>query len=249
MGVSPREFSFLQLAHRQGMFAPGGSILEFGESCTDQRDPKQAIDVAQAIGGLMAVGEERNKALAQAQILKSDSLEAARYAEARLIYQVVFKYKSYTSIDLQPATDHHIQQDLNVPFDLGLQFDICINNGTTEHVFNQANCYKAIHDHTRAGGLMIHWTPCLGWINHGLYNVQPGFFPDLARANSYEICLAALGTDSNLYNLFALNEALLAAHSDMRDSLVMVVMRKTSDVAFRPPLQAFYSHLAPYVRT
>jgi hypothetical protein len=39
---------------------------------------------------------------------------------------------------------------------------------------------------------MIHWTPCLGWIDHGPYNVQPGFFHDLARANGYEMLLATL---------------------------------------------------------
>src|SRR5262249_10731904 len=248
MGISPIEFSFLQLGYRQGIFTPGGSILEFGESCTDQRDPKQAIDVVEAIGALMQAGEERHKALAQAHLLKSDLSEAARYAEARLIYQVVFNYKSYTSIDLQPVTDHHIQQDLNEPFDLGLQFDICINNGTSEHIFNQANFYKAIHDHTRAGGVMIHWTTCLGRVNHGLYNVQPGFFPDLARRNTYKILLAALGTDSNLYNLLTHNQASLMAHPDIRDSYVMVVMQKNGDEPFRYPLQAFYSQLEPYVR-
>src|SRR6185436_17673571 len=54
--------------------------------------------------------------------------------------------------------------DLNtdkVPPEWG-QFDLVTNAGDTEHVFNQVNCFTAIHDLTRVGGVMCHQLPVAG---------------------------------------------------------------------------------------
>lgn len=185
MAITLVEFSFLLEASRLGLLPQQGSILEFGEAET-------TIGAAQAIPHVLPEGQRRDALLAEPA---PDGM-AKGFADAKLIYQALFDFRNYTAIDLLPPNDYRVQQDLNLPFDLGKRFDVCINDGTTEHVFNQANCYKAIHDHTAPGGVMIHWTPCLGWVDHGLYNVQPGFFHDLATANGYEVLLAALAGTS-----------------------------------------------------
>src|ERR1700720_902128 len=46
-------------------------------------------------------------------------------------------------------------------------FDCVFNFGTTEHVFNQYNSFKAIHDLACVGGHMFHQVPTAGYINHG----------------------------------------------------------------------------------
>jgi SAM-dependent methyltransferase len=175
MAITLIEFSFLLEAYRRGLLPQQGSLLEFGEAET-------TIDAAQAIPHILDEGQRRDALLAETV---PDGI-ARIYTDAKRIYRALFDFRSYNAIDLLPPNDYRLQQDLNLPFDLGKRFDVCINNGTTEHVFNQANCYKAIHDHTAPGGVMIHWTPCLGWVDHGLFNVQPGFFHDLATANGYE---------------------------------------------------------------
>jgi hypothetical protein len=244
LGISPIEFRFLKLARDTGAFEKLRSILEFGESNTHQ------LDISAALSELIPVGLEREAAEAEAERIRRTS-QLPGYPWARLLYGILFNGATYTAIDLEPKPPHVVPQDLNVPFDLGRRFDLCINNGTSEHIFNQPNFYKAMHDHTRMGGLMAHWTPCLGWINHGLYNVQPGFFHDLARDNAYEIVLACLGTAQNLYRLDpeAIGDEMLQMHPDLRNALACVLLRKTAESPFRFPLQGTYRHLAQYAQT
>jgi len=248
MAISQIEFRFLAKAYQLGCFRRGGGILEFGEANTNRINANK-IDVPIAIETVMQQGDERDAMVARARILQEGDELADRYEEARLIYKALFAYDSYNAIDLLPPSEDRIQQNLNEPFNLGRQFDICINNGTTEHLFNQANVYKAIHDHTRKDGIMIHWTPCIGWVNHGLFHVQPGLFYDLAKANGYALLLGCLATFKNLFDLnpAGVNEESFEAHPDLHNALACVVLRKESDAAFRYPLQGKYSNLRQYV--
>ncbi|OBG55221.1 hypothetical protein A5704_25945 [Mycobacterium sp. E735] len=234
MAITNVELSFLLEASRRGLLPQQGRLLEFGEAET-------MIDVVQAIPLLLAEGPRRDALLAETP---PDGV-AQVYADAKRIYRALFDFRSYNAIDLLPPNHYRLQQDLNLPFDLGTRFDVCINNGTTEHVFNQANCFKAIHDHTAPGGVMIHWTPCLGWVDHGLYNIQPGFFHDLAAANGYEVLLAVLSSDSMMMPIIPgqITSELVAANPGIRDSLACAVLRKTTDEPFRFPLQGVYSFL------
>lgn len=234
MAITNVELSFLLEASRRGLLPQEGRILEFGEA-------ESVIDAAQAIPILLAEGARRDALLAETA---PDGMSAG-YADAKRIYKALFNYRSYNAIDLLPPNEYRLQQDLNLPFDLGMRFDVCINNGTTEHVFNQANCYKAIHDHTAPGGVMIHWTPCLGWVDHGFYNVQPGFFHDLATANAYEVLLAVLSSETMMVPMVPgqITSEIVAAYPDIRDSLACTVLRKTTDEPFHFPLQGVYSFI------
>lgn len=82
------------------------------------------------------------------------------------------------------------------PFDLNLDdvgdadrgaFCLCVNAGTTEHLIDQNNAFRIIHQLTRPGGLMLHALPFLGSIDHGFFNYNPNLFWALARFNSYEM--------------------------------------------------------------
>ena len=66
------------------------------------------------------------------------------------------------------------------------RYDLVTNFGTTEHVANQLNAMKIIHDLTAVGGVMIHNVPLQGFMNHGLVNYNMKFFWMLARSNGYE---------------------------------------------------------------
>jgi hypothetical protein len=94
---------------------------------------------------------------------------------------------SYASIDID-GTPGSIPLDLNfsdVPSELVGKHHLVTNFGTTEHVANQANAFKIVHDLTAPGGVMMHTLPAQGAFNHGLINYNPKFFWALARANDY----------------------------------------------------------------
>lgn len=242
MAISAREFRFLTYAFRQGLFPPRGSILEFGESQTVH------LNVPQALKKLLPEGPARELMIANAAALTDQPGNA--FALAKFVYLAVFNYASYAAIDLEPGPSHRIQQDLNQPFDLGTRYDICINNGTFEHVFNQANVYKAIHDHTRAGGLMIHFAPSIGCINHGMFNIQPGFILDLASANDYEVRLAVLSTMAGMYPIvpgMTIGDKDLTEHPDLSNAYVHAILQKKTDRPFAYPLQRMYENLKAHV--
>src|SRR3990167_11107616 len=94
----------------------------------------------------------------------------------------------YASIDIDGSIDS-VPIDLNfdsIPRKIARKFDIVTNLGTTEHVANQLNAFKIIHELTAKNGIMIHDLPSQGMFNHGLINYNPKFFWMLARSNGYE---------------------------------------------------------------
>ena len=66
------------------------------------------------------------------------------------------------------------------------KYDFVTNFGTTEHVANQLNCFKIVHELTKPGGYMLHYVPFTGYETHGLVNYTPKFFWYLVRSNFYD---------------------------------------------------------------
>jgi hypothetical protein len=94
---------------------------------------------------------------------------------------------SYASIDID-GSPGSIPLDLNfasAPRELVSKHHLVTNFGTTEHIANQLNAFKVVHDLTAPGGVMMHTLPAQGAFNHGLINYNPKFFWALARANEY----------------------------------------------------------------
>ena len=92
----------------------------------------------------------------------------------------------YLAIDIDGSPDA-LALDLNcdaVPAAGRSKYGLVTNFGTTEHVANQANAFKIIHDLTALGGIMVHNLPC-HHPDHGLINYNPKFFWALGRANNY----------------------------------------------------------------
>ncbi|MGE3304163.1 MAG: hypothetical protein AB7M12_13745, partial [Hyphomonadaceae bacterium] len=69
------------------------------------------------------------------------------------------------------------------------QFDLALNFGTTEHVFNQYLAHKTIYDLLKVGGIAYHDLPFSGYAAHGYFKYNPLFFRHLAAANGCKIVL------------------------------------------------------------
>lgn len=134
-----------------------------------------------------------------------------------------------------------LRLDLNKPIDLGEQFDVVINNGTAEHVFNIAQVFKTIHDHCAIGGLMIHDAPLLGWLDHGFYCLQPTLFYDLATVNCYEIVKVAIHEIKSQTIINIERREQLAAAGVPDEAMLFIAFKKRFDVPFSFPMQGRYS--------
>ena len=64
---------------------------------------------------------------------------------------------------------------------------ILTNIGTTEHVANQLNAFRTVHDLLKVGGVAIHSVPFTGMLNHSLINYHPKFFFSLIINNRYKL--------------------------------------------------------------
>jgi len=97
----------------------------------------------------------------------------------------------YVSLDIAEAP--YVRRfDLNsdtVCAELRERFDIVVNSGTTEHVLNQLNAFKTVHDLAKPGGLIYCMFLVNGFGPHGLLLYCERFADLLASANGYEVIL------------------------------------------------------------
>ena len=94
----------------------------------------------------------------------------------------------YAALDYNGHLDS-FALDLNreqVPAEMREAFDLVVNAGTTEHVANQDNAFRVIHDLTRKGGVMYHQLPASGDLYHGLVTYSPKFFQHMQKQNDYQ---------------------------------------------------------------
>jgi hypothetical protein len=93
----------------------------------------------------------------------------------------------YHCVDIDGRNDS-IYLDLNfreIKQNLLNQFDIVCNQGTTEHLVNQGNCYANIHDMLKIGGIFYSNVQFLGLQNHGQINLTLRFWDNLLLSNVY----------------------------------------------------------------
>lgn len=66
-------------------------------------------------------------------------------------------------------------------------YDLVLNFGTTEHIINQENSFKSIHDAAKPSAHIWHQLPSSGYVDHGYFCYTGKFFVDLAKYNNYDI--------------------------------------------------------------
>jgi hypothetical protein len=189
MTISFAEYQLIALARDEGVLPDRPTVLEFGEANWYGDVPlnQLASDVLKLVPDEAAQQSyiETLKELGP----KSQQQPMALFEIAKVFYQVFLQYQSIEAVDLS-GTPAAYPWNLNEPINAQLnqrQFDITLDFGTAEHVFNVYQFFKTVHEATKPSGLMLHGVPFQGWYDHGFYNFQPTFFFDLAEANDYFI--------------------------------------------------------------
>ena len=205
---------------------------------------------------------ENNKTINSIQKKNLNNLSSSQSFTTEDYFKSV-GFKEYKSIDINGAYNS-LQFDLNKniseTYSYNEKYDLVINNGTGEHVFNQYALFLNFHNLTKLNGVMLNILPFIDWINHGFYNFNPIFFADLAASNNYEIIKISLANRNgselrlNDENLSILFEQIKPNRSDSkfekmidiaktklgRNILLVAITRKLSDNIFKTPLQGKY---------
>lgn len=87
-----------------------------------------------------------------------------------------------------------VTADLNLPLSfmtrlrlLAGSFDLVTDFGTGEHIFDQAQLWRTIHDLVKPGGYIAFDRPQNGYGKHCFYLTTECLFRDLAAANDYTV--------------------------------------------------------------
>ena len=172
---------FLRLRHA-GLLPPHPNVLELGEGQwfgdvsteTLSEDIDDLVDDAE-------LHEELHQRMVEIFCVETP---CRSWDLAKVFFKACLNYSKYTAIDFH-GTPAALKIDLNYPVNLGEQFDIVLNAGTAEHVFDVGQFFRSVHGLTRPGGMMIHVMPVHGWLEHGFYSFNSTFYWDLAAANDY----------------------------------------------------------------
>jgi hypothetical protein len=248
MAISKSHHTIVRNLFENGVLPQNGALLELGEA--NWYDPNSAHLLADEIRKFVPDPARRDELLARlAQLVETREENVYLYHVAKIFYEVFFSPSEVQAIDFH-GTPIAQKLDLNDPVTLDRRFDVTINHGTAEHIFNIAQVFRTIHEYTVPGGLMIHESPFTGWVEHGFYTLQPTLFQDVAEYNRYSIVcmviedlhdfLLPIHTREDVYEF--VKEGKLP-----ENSVLFTAMKKdTVDRPFSIPTQAAYrSALSP----
>lgn len=174
MGINHEWFDILHLVCRANGFRPGEAMLDVGASelfCSDH--PESINDMLRHFGAPPYPPDEL-------------AVMADRAFAAPLFRRAGFRYAAIDYANFPGV----VRLDLNtdaLPAEHHGAYRFVANSGTSEHILNQYNVFKVIHDACAVDGIMYHGVPGWGDYEHGIIEYSPKFFWELATANDYEI--------------------------------------------------------------
>lgn len=167
---------FLGEARRAGM--PLGRVLTLGRQSL-WVSPERLIELAQEANALDGAAQS------------SAALSQLRSPERRFEhFLALLGATEVQACDASAYEGAEVIHDLNQPIPQALeeQFDLVIDGGTLEHVFNFpvaiANCMRLL----KVGGRLLLFTPANNYFGHGFYQFSPElFYRVLSEENGFAI--------------------------------------------------------------
>ena len=243
MGMGASTLPLLMALKRQGHIADGCAVIEIGAQQLDDSFVGATADIA-------AVGRLFGAAMPPPGFARSGAPDATNLLAGAPLARAFWTWLGldYASIDID-GSPGSIALDLNcddVPAERRGRYGVVTNFGTTEHIANQLQAFKIIHDLAAAGALMLHVLPTGGTFNHGLVSYNPKFFWLLGRSNGYKIVFMAMGRSDDgfalpddLVEFLSRYDARAAARFKdflLPETSLMVALQKVFDTPFVAPL-------------
>lgn len=243
MAITEIEYALMTNLKDSGMMPNQPHVLEFGEN-----NWYGDVSIEQLLHDIKETGRSDSEELAKKlkQIVdEQENNSFVLFDIAKIFWKTFTDYESITAIDMGGPNAHKF--DLNYPVVMDRQFDITVNFGTSEHVFNVAQFFATVHDLTAPGGLMLHALPFTGWIDHGFYNFQPTFIWDLSAQMQYDI-ISFIYAELNpfkIINIGCREDVIKMIKNEElgKNSLLYTVLRKNQEQEFLPIIQGYYGNM------
>lgn len=241
-----------EVAERNGTPAPQkGRVLDIGESCLLGATAEELEFVLVRHGCKLPASEREPivREFARRSNLFGDPVTPTLFL-GDILQHTEVEYVSFDVVSARWAErfdlNHHSLSKAGRN-----AFDLVLNFGTTEHIMNQFNAYKVMHEACRPGGHLFHQVPSTGYINHGYFSYNALMFEELAQANGYELLdiwfYGPNGEGSVLSNAARYpgildakklrNDVNAFRERPVMNSLINVLCRKVTDAPFRVGLE------------
>ncbi|MCC6913011.1 MAG: hypothetical protein IT566_04865 [Rhodospirillaceae bacterium] len=242
MAITQVEYALIRKFREVGILKSGGSLIEFGQSNWYGDVPLEQLDKDI---DLFAPAEKRAALRARLQRLLAEKPPEMLFDIAAVFHACFLDPVRHVAVDYG-GTKLAQKLDLNAPLpDLG-QFDVAIDFGTGEHIFDIKTFFENVHNVTAPGGVIIHGLPWHGFIDHGFYNFQPTLFFDMAAANGYRVLNVSCGAiePPQVHSLNTREACVAFAKSGKipANALLLVAYQKgPAAQPFRVPVQGYYA--------
>lgn len=247
MGLQTAALRFLV---REALRKPfSGSVLTLGRQCV-YATFTQAVDIC------------RQEGLTPARLPASLSLTSnipswqgtplARNISDVALFQLLGA-RAVTALDYSAFEGAELVFDLNqpVPAEWESRFDLVLDAGTMEHVFDVRrvlmNCGRLLS----AGGRVVHLSPANNYVNHGFFQFSPTLFLDYYHANRFSDVRAyvaeQIGRDGRYaaWDLFQLDLARqpVCMRSSRQMLAICVAEKSVHSTTDEMPMQGYYQDL------
>lgn len=99
-------------------------------------------------------------------------------------------FETVNALDVSPYQGADVLHDLNsksIPDGCREKFDLVLDGGTLEHVFDICSALRSVCEMTKVGGRIIHISPMSNCADHGFYSFSPTLFADFYSTNGFAI--------------------------------------------------------------
>lgn len=177
--------------------------------------------------------------------------EAQNYIHAKTFLEFLgIDEENYYDIDKFDFDKPKIIHDLQNPIDKKFHnfFNLIIDGGTLEHIFDIKSVMENIARMTNIGGYVLQIIPAQNFLNHGFYQFSPTFFYDFYSNNGFEIIESYLiEVRGRMDRFYQYNQeedyARLFLNSKNRLCNCFLVRKKNNIDKIILPVQFFYSKL------
>jgi len=203
MGVTFFEFKFLELIKND---------INFGKVLT--------------IGRQEIILNEHDKKLFG---ITDSQLKDQKYIDNILLKQ--FNSLTVDSVDFSDFEKATIIADLNKPMERKNFFDTVIDFGTSEHVFNIAQCLQNISNLCKKDGIILHSLPANNNCGHGFWQFSPELFFSLyTKENGFSDTEIFLFNSTNKYNIWKIRKQPVGNRLELSSDIPLFLLVKTKKI-------------------
>jgi SAM-dependent methyltransferase len=183
--------------------------------------------------------------------------EASQYIHAKTFFEFLgISEENYYDIDKFPFDKPKIIHDLQDPIDSKFHnfFNLIIDSGTMEHIFDAKSVMGNIARITNIGGYVLQFIPAQNFLNHGFHQFSPTFFYDFYVDNGFEIIesyVVEIRGRCDRFHFYTQEKDYTGLFFNPRNRLVnCFLVRKKEDVEkIISPNQYFYKRLTKDSKT